>query len=1197
MLNSIKIKSKNFVCCLILCVAMITFAFTGTHIKNQTVILAESNNHIVQDVSETVFGKGYNFGSTTTSTSPSSPSGWTLVESSTETDNIVKGVVNVESETSFDTEKCETIRPIMPIEDKDNTDYYKNLMINASEGSGRLAYETNKSLTLEANSFYRISVMLYTEKGSTAEDGHLSDTTASIYLTGLLDKEKNSEIYEQHKFESISTVGTWEEYAYYIDTDESASVKLQLWLGSETTDSEGAVFFNEIRILRYSEDAYYKQLSDISDEADDQNNIISLSQKYDAVVENGNFEDGSLNGWERITTSTLDNSEQLYDAVDVNTFSIVNSDLSITPPGSNCSRNNQLALFLYNKNDGYQAVESSTFTIEKQTYYKINFWAKSDCNIGNGATVKLVDKSENNPVSSASLTLATNFTKNSNTFRNDWTNYSFYVYGPATGSKTVTVQIWLGTEESKTSGYVFVDDFKIQKVNYETFSKNSSSTNCTSFNLNNESDKYTIANGNFDKTQNENSQKVYPAVPSNWTKTENSSKNSDTFSGIVNTIETSFKPEDFGTTSVYPTVKPGLLINEVSEDNNVLMIGSTDPKNQQTYQSDNITLEANSFYNLSCYVFTDYIKEDLSTNYGARISLLTDTETLFAQHNILFEDNQWHKINVKIKTGTNSKTAKINLSFDNLIGYVYFDRVELNKISSEDVFNDKSFDTSTTKYVDLSFENFDNRTFNKNYTNIQKIEKVNNWTFNSNSEIPGIIHGIISSDNSIVTDIAPAPLSENKNYLYINALHDASHSYTSNESYTFNADNYYKISVNVLTKNISTSNDEDVVNGARIALKDSAKIMIKGINTDGIWKTYTIYTKLKESLTSAIVLGLGDSSEETSGQVLFDNLVIKTITEEEYNTELDGADLSTIATFIDHTELNNTEDNNNSVWENNFNWLLVPSIITALAIIIAVVGFYVRKIKFNRKPKIKTNYDRRKTLDKDIDRREKIALRKQIIDELNAELKAIDIEISDFNKLTEEHLEKVKIDIQKEQEELNKQKIEIEIKKKEATAERERKLKESPEFVSDIKAEKEYNNFIAKLDKQELSIQKKINEKSIKYENVKTTNKDKLTKYLERKEYIQLQIAKIEAEIEEIARQEEQMWAEYKAAKEDAKRRKAEYKAQLKAEKEKQKLAKEKKSSDKVKTKNETTQTKTATKKEDNSSAKKSSKKETSKED
>ena len=1184
MLNLIKSKTKKLICCFVLCLGVLVSAFAGYNISQPNVVMAKSTNKIVEDVTSSVFGSGYNF-NTTTSDEPVSPNGWTKLESeaSSNHNDIIKGVVNVENETSFDTDECGTSRPTMPIADKDTSKdegYYKNLMINATEKSGpaRFGYRTSSAITLEEDSFYRISVLLYTQQTEEIiekddDDNDIvvqeeTDPRASIYLTGLVDEE--DELYSKTKYEYFSTLGAWEEYFFYVDTEESKTIHLQLWLGSKTSPVQGAVFFNNVSIIRYSEDAYVEQVSNLTDSNDDNHNIISLRNTTTSPFENNDFEDVTLGGWTRLVQSTSNPTHQLYKSVDVNSFTKVNDDLTITAPGTNCSADNTLALFMYNKVDGYQALESSPITINKQTYYRLTFWAKSDCG-KTAATVKLVDKTEENPVESASLTTSSTVTKDSNKFRNDWTKYTFYIYGPALNSKEVTAQIWLGTQDSKASGYVFVDDFRIEVVDFETYNANSSNSNTTTLDLNASNDKYNIDNENFDLIETNSSENIYPANPKNWTR--NGNMTSTAFSGVINTNETEFNKIEFPN-GQEPSC-PKALPNTNTTDNNVLMIGSIDERNVQTYTSNALSIGANDYYSYSFYVMTNYARNLENKNYGARVRIASSDLTVFDYFNIYYGDNNWHRIEVRVKNGTSeAANISIDLTFENTTGYVFFDKIEARTLTQSIYENTSLLDKDAEYYyVDLSQENFENHTFNKYNTSVNGTEVPNNWktaTGNTNTEF--VNSGIISADNALLADINPS-LSGNDNFLYISSLSDTYFGYTSATSYTFESEKYYKISVNVLTRYLNQEDkDEDINYGASIRLADSSEIMLCGIDTEGVWQTYTIYASFTTSLTSKITLALGYIDEITAGEVLFDKLTIETITEDKYIEEYDVADPNKIATFIDYTEPKEEEETeDDEPWSNEFDWFLIPSLLTGLAIIISVVGYYARKIKLNRKPRVKTNYDRRKTLDKDIDRREKIALRQQIIEELNAEITTIDKEIEEFNVLANQQLEEIRAQIKAEQEELEKVKLDIEIKKKEATANREKQLKETPDFVADKRAEKEYNNFISRLDKQELSVQKKIVAKELKISTVEASHNAKRERFLARQEYIRAQIAKIEAEIEEIAKQEAEIWAEYKAAKADAKRRKVEYKAQVKSEKEK---AKKQKATAKA------TATKTTTKKE-----------------
>lgn len=1153
MSNTRKLTLKNIICSIILCLCVVLSAFvTINYSKQEHKVSAAVNDNIIQDVSKDLLNSYHNF-YTTSSSKPASVSGWSEISDPVDNKaNIIKGIVDLENENTFNTTTYKTTKPNMPKSQSTVQGYFKNLMINSHNGAGRLGYKS-PSINLEKDSFYSISVKLYTHRTSKTDKVEECDPTASIYLTGLTEDEDYS---QKVKFENINTLTGWVDYTFYIDTDTSATINLELWLGSKTSSIQGAVFFNNVKILRYSEDYYRENIATEEKRLEDQEdlsntfNLIELSKKADTqFINNGSFENTTPFEWKKLNQSSNSqiNNNLVCDIVNTSTYAPTIDKTTIEAPGSNCSENNSLALFMYNEKDGYQGIESSEFTIEKLAYYRVNFWAKSNCNIGKGATVYLVDKTEENPIDNASLTLATTYTSGKNKFRNDWTKYSFYIYGDDLEEKNLTIQIWLGTKETQTKGYVFIDDFTIENIDYSTFSSNSSASNSTSMNFNADADSFVITNSTFNKTQNKTNEKTYPLTPADWTHSGND--NNTTFSGVINTSEDEFNNhiDDYSTLALIPE-RPTPLPYTSNENNNVLMIGSSAENNSQTYSSKDLSLSADSYYKLSFYVYTDYRKNNLKSNSGARVSITSSTKTLFDCFNIYYDDSQWHKYEIYIKTGINSETAIINLKFADLTGYVYFDELML-ETSSEDSFNNH-YKYPEVKYfdIDLSYENFDNRTFNK----IGDIQEPYNWTGAEQDGLSINTAGILNKDNYRISDYQNSP-SNNENVLYLSSLHDVYYTFTSKENYTFEAQSYYKISVNILTDNLIAEKtpEEDSQNyGASFGLAKSTEIFLKGIRTENQnWKTCTLYICLDEELVSPIALSLGAKDEKISGKVLFDNLKIEKIDKETYQNEILTADRNYTEQFINYSEPTE-EETEDSEWTNDFNWVIIPSLLTGLAIIIAVVGFYVRKLTFNRKPKIKTKYDRRKTLDKDIDRKEKIALRQQIIDELNAELQQIDKQIEEYEKTAQEQLEIMKKKIVEEKEEIKRQQIEIEIRKKEATAEREKELKKNPELVANKKAEKDFESFITRLDKQEMKLQKQMTQKDVKLALTQETDKTKLAKYLERKEFIKNEIAKIEAEIEEIAKEEAKMWEEYKLAKQEAKIRKAEYKAQVKAEKE-----------------------------------------------
>lgn len=1172
-----KIKSKKVICSLFMCIAVLISAFCGIK-STPTSVDAASDNYRV-NVSSDLLSTYHNF-YTTSSAKPATPNGWTVIDDyATNDDNIVRGIVDVKDTSTFSTTTYKTTRPIMPKSDSSDTSYFKNLMINSHASKNRIGYKSS-TITLDQDSFYSIEVRLYTHR---TED---TDPTASIYLSGLVeDNHENEEYGDLVKFENINTLTSWTTYKFYVATDKSAAVNLELWLGSKSVGTKGAVFFNNVTIYRYSEDYFVENIiedTSINSESNYKGHIIDLSS--DTVTtpfDNSSFERTAPLGWTKVDGYS---SNQKCQIVNANNFSLVNSDTNIKAPGSNCSPYNDHALFMYNPTDSYQGIESNEFKIEQLTYYKLTFWAKSGCEVGDGALVKLIDKSEEDAIEEAKLPIATAFTSGSNKYRNDWTKYTFYIYGSASGDKNVSVQIWLGNKDDKTSGYVFIDDFRLDTVNYQAFSNSSSSTNTTTFNFNNDTDEFVISNNNFNKTENEDSSTSYPLKPTGWT-TSGTYNSANVFSGIINTNETHFennisKYYNSAISSRKPA-RPTALPYTTNENNNVLMIGSSSQGNKQIYNSNELSLGADSYYKLTYYVFTDYNKTSNSDNLGARVQLNSGSRILFDYYNIFFDDNAWHQYEIYIKTGATAETAKLSLIFEGLSGYIFFDEIMLST-SSENAYKSYYKDPQKIQLnVDLSVENFDNRTYNK----IEEIQDPNNWSGKEENDKSITTSGIVKVSNVDLLGVVDDTLSGNKNALFISSLHDVYYTYTSKQTMSYTAKTYYKISVNVLTQDITQ--DEKVAGveyGASFGLPASKEIRFTGIQTNGAWKNYSIYLCLENDLSSTTALSLGNTDEYTCGSVLFDNLVVTTLADKAaYEEEIKDLDEKYYKSFINYVEPVDTTPTEESTWTNNFeDWWIIPSLLTGLAIIIAVVGFYVRRINFKRKPKIKTKYDRRKTLDKDIDRREKIALRKQIIAELNEELLAIDKEMEDFTKAAQLELEGLRNKIKEEQEEIKRKKLDIEIKKKEATAEREKQLKENPDLVTNTKAEKDFSNYIARLDKTELNLQKQLTLKDIKLASTSEIDKSKLAKFLERKEYIKNEILKIEAEIEEIAKEEKSVWEEYKQAKVTAKQRKQEYIESAKAEKKnKEKSAAKEKTEDKKTTKSSTKkETKETTKEE-----------------
>ena len=258
--------------------------------------------------------------------------------------------------------------------------------------------------------------------------------------------------------------------------------------------------------------------------------------------------------------------------------------------------------------------------------------------------------------------------------------------------------------------------------------------------------------------------------------------------------------------------------------------------------------------------------------------------------------------------------------------------------------------------------------------------------------------------------------------------------------------------------------------------------------------------------------------------------------------------------FINDTKISDETDgsDNETTTESEpyeFPWVLTSSLITGLAIIIALVGYFIRKINFRKAPKIKTNYDRRKTLDVELDKKERIQMRQSMIEELKLQLHTIDEEIEEIKQMFEAKEAQILINEKAKREQIEKDKQAIIAEREDATKEYKSILASNVTDKEKQIAERNFARYIAKLNKHEEKLQKLLDQKETASALLKIKREQQLQKFIDAQIAITKEIARIEEEIEQIAKEDEQVWAEYKQAKLDAKERKTAYIQEKKLEK------------------------------------------------
>ena len=450
------------------------------------------------------------------STSFGVPSGWTLKG---EKDKAVAGIVDVNRENLLNNLATKIgitaeVLKAVPVDANDKPvetfGIYAGgnsyLLINSADVEGlakesvRVGYVSN-SFTLNANSYYKISVMVKV----------MGDSKASVYL---MTDNNISETNVDSKFENIgastaSQTGGWKRYTFYVKTGfSSISATLGLYLGGEDKDvaltdanmvladglngkyvkkaaneyevynknthkdatetynykdsaKGGTVLFDYVIKEDISESVYNAKTASATasaaDEYEETKRVEMNLDSFGLATTPDENKPTSPKGWTKTSLTKDTDTEQLQSGVIYSTDYKAHS-------GESCL----IIPYLNTAGASYYASDAKTLT--KDGFYKISVWAKlSEGHTGKAyITLVATNYGENSKyVDYASQTIEVDST--------DWKEYVFFIKAPSSdtkidkygdNAKDLSLKIRLGFGESadnKASGYVLFDDVLIEK--------------------------------------------------------------------------------------------------------------------------------------------------------------------------------------------------------------------------------------------------------------------------------------------------------------------------------------------------------------------------------------------------------------------------------------------------------------------------------------------------------------------------------------------------------------------------------------------------------------------------------------------------------------------------------------------------------------------------------------------------------------
>ena len=1024
---------------------------------------------------------------------PAEPSSFSAVGDKKST---VSGVIKTDT-TSFQ-DKYEndyklTFNPSHPSVSED----VNVLMINNQNINSSYGYKSS-SFTLAKNGYYVVSAYVYTQYtvNDSNEENRIA-STASLYLSNTrLDNLNES------KIENVSTRGAWQEFRFYVKTASSdESVNLILFNGTQNSNkSAGAVFFDNLSAKTISETNFYELTKNVTDKQ----KTISLTDKNVTVennILNGDFEN-NLQDFTKLASSTGSaSSNNVAKVVGIgNNFDDEDSLITTNPTSAN-RLNNNYALLINNSSAGYVGFESNNIKIEQHKFYKLSLDVLTSNFTNNGAHIKLTQENPFNdemytPASSSFTSV--NTSGKTNALTNNWISYSFYIKGNVFKNSFAKLTLTLGEENNLVNGYVFFDNINLYEITSADYDNNSSSDNCKAVDFSNFSSQPTINNAYFNEVVINSTEDTYPYVAKNITVTNNNKNN---INGIINVHTNNFNAQN------YPFTNPVSIYTSSSDVsyNNVFVLGNKE-FGYQTAKTNSFTLNANSYYKVSLYVNTQNL-----INNNVNVKLITSSEVLGQVSNIS-TNSSWKEVSFVVKTYEDEKSCNLTFSLgsENLTdkGYVFFDNATITTLD-EEKFNE--FATNNLSYkTDLS--KLDLNIKSENETN--NYYKALNFTGTNNSVTGNSEAGILDISNPNTPDVGYVT---SPNVLTIHNITDGYYTMKSN-NYTLKSGNYYKITASVKTLylyqeevNKQYDNENNVIDfGAKIELTGINE-GFKAIKTGNDYETYTFFINATSDTTINFNLSLGDEKALTRGYAFFDNLSIEKIDERTFTeTKNNLTDEEDKILVIGTTETTEEEEPETTAPATNFDWLILPTLIISIALLIAMVGTLIRKLNIKLPVKTKvSDYDRAKTLVKDQAKRDLIKQREERLNALREQLLQLEKEI-EYTKKEYRSTKVVKEKLQAK------------------TFEIEKKIKQD---YSDVNSKYAIN------EAKRLRAQAKSEIKQERKEKYLAKRNELIAKYME-----------IEKEIEMILEEERLLVEEYRA-----------YRRQLKLEKKEAKLKKKNK--------------------------------------
>ncbi len=854
---------------------------------------------------------------------------------------------------------------------------------NKSTDKNVLSYKgyRSSSVTLEANSYYVFSV---SAKALLNDD---DSVCGSIYLNGLKDEKDNDILLGYENF----TNSTWKEYYFFIATGStSQTITLDLYLGTNSGErSSGAVFFDNVNITRHSQNGFMELAQNhkynnvdkkllrldslnsndcvfLIDELKPTYQLIEGSENY-----NFNFEDDVASPlgekWTIVTGGKDNAGAQIVDIRDITQRDFKNLT-GYDYVGDNLSYSNNKALVMWTNNneyasDGYVGVKSDDIFVEAHGIYKVSLQMKVAGMEKGSFTLQVKendyiyttyssyissnkdDKNYFELKSGKSSGISSNVT---NSWTNDYQTVELYIKGHNLYNSFVNLEFWLGDSDTRANGCVVIDDVKVERALYSDYSSASNQLELKDSDKNND----TITNGRFNDTQNDGNEGKYPITVSGWSISKEDDKYNE--SGAIYLAGNEEYNRLYDGKYEWAGINPN---SDNQTPNNVYMMFNNRPS-YQSITSSGYALEANNYYQLSFNYYNQLFGEQTSS--PIKVEIIDENDIVLFTKEVSSLDS-WQNMVINLHTANQvSRTIKVRISLgtenNKVEGIAYLDDFDITTIT-EELFaaadNKAELDNFYLNTISAGRTVSDSPAYNL------VVDEVYDSNFSTND--CGTIAGIVNGKDNVYG------IENQNNLLVITNVVACSSSLKSNYKLKFEASKYYELSFDLATifGNDAGTSDKDhkCKYGVKVQI-DGFEAVTRLLGTQEL-ATYKIYYYSETASSPNISFSLVSDCDNTSGTAIITNLNLTESNEYTYSNLANTSDFNKTLFKADVEDAKEEKPDADTTTETTSDdgsnlWLLIPSLIMAAALIIAIVGIFLRKIKIKKIEKIKKEaYDKK----------------------------------------------------------------------------------------------------------------------------------------------------------------------------------------------------------------------------------------------